>query len=158
MQPFIVGPQCRSVGQLSRCKQVGIDVTDAAPEQMLASDGVQHLDIGGDAGLGQIRQGVQDDGALTEIAESELAKDKGVHQHPSGTEEIDKRRVPAAQMIYPNRRINQDHAGRDRRRGGAFSAPSLPPSRAKRRALSRSISALSASRTKLDFSVKPVKD
>jgi len=77
-----------------------------------------------------------------------------VHQHPSGTEEIDKRRVPAAQMIYPNRRINQDHAGRDRRRGGAFSAPSLPPSRAKRRALSRSISALSASRTKLDFSVK----
>jgi len=33
--------QCRSVGQLSRCKQVSIDVADAAPEQMLASDGVQ---------------------------------------------------------------------------------------------------------------------
>src|SRR5258708_7396424 len=60
-------------------------------------------------------------------------------------------------MIDPDGRIGQDHVELDRRRGGAFRPGSLPPRRANRRALSRSMRALSASRTKLDFSFKPVK-
>src|ERR1700681_2950716 len=63
LQPFVMGPQCRSRGQPDRSEQMDIDVADAAPKQMVAADEVQDLDIGGDAGLGQIRQGIQDDGA-----------------------------------------------------------------------------------------------
>jgi hypothetical protein len=65
--------------------------------------------------------------------------------------------VVCAQMIDPDRRIDQDHGRAGRRRRGVFNLGSVPPSRANRRALSRSISALSASRTRLDFSFTPVK-
>src|SRR6478736_6236119 len=60
-------------------------------------------------------------------------------------------------MVHPDGRIDQDQADLARRRGGAFRSGSLPPRRASLRALSRSMSALSASRTRLDFSFKPVK-
>src|SRR3982074_3452536 len=60
-------------------------------------------------------------------------------------------------MVDPDGRIDQDHVELDRRRGGALRQRSLPPRRANRRALSRSMRALSASRTRLDFSFKPVK-
>jgi hypothetical protein len=39
-------------------------------------------------------------------------------------------------MIHPNRSIDQDHEGRDRRRRGARNRDSVPPNRARRRALS----------------------
>ena len=64
--------------------------------------------------------------------------------------------VTGAQMIDPDRSIDQDHLVVGRRRGTGAKSGSLPPSRAKRRALSRSISALRASRTNADFSRKPV--
>src|SRR3974390_2072693 len=71
-------------------------------------------------------------------------------------EESDKGLVAPAEMVDPNRRVNQDHFRAVRRRRGVFRRGSLPPKRAKRRALSRSINALSASRTIADFSFKPV--
>jgi hypothetical protein len=64
--------------------------------------------------------------------------------------------IAGPQMVDPNRGIDQDHPGIGRRRAGACSPGSLPPKRASRRALSRSIKAFNASRTKLDFSVNPV--
>lgn len=57
-----------------------------------------------------------------------------------------------AQVIDPHRGVHQDHFRPDCRRGGVSTSGSLPPSRAKRRALSRSMSALRASRTSFDFS------
>src|SRR5271165_6903995 len=119
-----------------------IDMADALPKQMVAADEVQDLHISGDADLRQVRQSIQDNGAPAEIAEGEFADDKGVRQRPSCIEQVDERLAPGAEMVYPNRGIDQNHAGRDRRRGGAFNPLSLPPSFASRRALSRSISAL----------------
>ena len=58
-------------------------------------------------------------------------------------------------MINPNRTIDEDHRPTARLRGIARNAGSLPPSRANRRALSRSISARNASRGKAGFSVRP---
>src|SRR3954469_4069378 len=60
-------------------------------------------------------------------------------------------RVLAPQMIDPDRAVGQDHLPK-RRRGGAFNLGEVPPNRARRRALSRSINALSASLTRADFS------
>ena len=59
-------------------------------------------------------------------------------------------------MIDPNATIDQNHFAADRRRTGISRSGSLPPSRARRRALSRSMRALSASRTSWDFSLRPV--
>jgi len=60
------------------------------------------------------------------------------------------------QVVHPHRRIDEDHFCGGRRRGGATRSGSLPPRSIRRRAASRSISALSASRTSADFSLRPV--
>jgi hypothetical protein len=60
-------------------------------------------------------------------------------------------------MGDPDGRIHQYHQVLGRRRGGGFASRSLPPKRARRRALSRSINAFRASRIRLDFSFRPVK-
>jgi len=59
-------------------------------------------------------------------------------------ESLGKATIGAAQMIDPHRRIDQDHGlDRCRRRGATFNAGCVPPSRARRLALSRSTSARS---------------
>src|SRR5579859_393034 len=64
--------------------------------------------------------------------------------------------VTLTKVVDPNRSIDQDHCGGVCRRGVWTSCGSDPPSRASRRALSRWINALRASRTRADFSLRPV--
>src|SRR3981081_1395306 len=80
-----------------------------------------------------------------------FADHEGMNEYLTRIELRLQRLVLAPQMIDPNRGIRQDHLPK-RRRGGAFSRGEVPPSRARRRALSRSIKALSASLTRADFS------
>ena len=136
---------------------MGIDVAYSAPKQRMVVDEMENLRVRGDACMGQAGQRVQHDFALTQIAQGKFADDKGVRQDRSRIEQRGEGLVAHPQMLDPDRRIDQDHIEPDRRRGGAFRPDSLPPRRANRRALSRSMSALSASRTRLDFSFKPVK-
>jgi hypothetical protein len=72
-----------------------------------------------------------------------------------------KHRVAGTEVADPNRRIDRDRASdylaTRRRRGADLSRGSLPPSRASRRALSRSINAFNASRTKAVLSRSPVR-
>jgi hypothetical protein len=65
-------------------------------------------------------------------------------------------RIVHPQVIDPDRSVDQNHFLAARRRRGAESLGSLPPSRAKRRAASRSINAFNASRTSADFAFSPV--
>ena len=71
-------------------------------------------------------------------------------------EEARQDRIAVAEMVDPDRAVDQDHAASDRRRGATAASGSEPPRRTRRAALSRSISAFSASRTSDDFSVRPV--
>jgi hypothetical protein len=67
--------------------------------------------------------------------------------------------VVSAQMVYPNRCIDEDHLADRRavrRRGTARRRGSDPPSAANLRALSRAISARSPSCTSAVFSCTPV--
>ena len=80
-----------------------------------------------------------------------------MHQNATGLEQTCEGLVANPQMIDPNRGIDEDQAGSGRRRGAFARSGSLPPMRASRRALSRSINALSASRMRADFSLRPVK-
>jgi len=61
-----------------------------------------------------------------------------------------------AQMIDPDRSIGEDQIFLDRRRGMFFKCGMVPPREAKRRALSRSMSAFRASRSNAVFSDTPV--
>jgi hypothetical protein len=76
-----------------------VDIADSAAEQTVTADEVQDLGIGGDPGLRKIRQGIQDNDALTEITEGEFAQDKGMCQHASCIEEVNKRLVPGTEMV-----------------------------------------------------------
>lgn len=134
-----------------------IDISDTAPEQSVTLDETQDFRIGGDASTGQTQQGVHDDLAMTEITQSKFTENARMRENHSGIEQAGEHLITRAKMIDPNRGVNQDHLEPGRRRGGAPRPGSLPPRRANRRALSRSIRALSASRTRLDFSFTPVK-
>src|SRR5262245_62184909 len=80
-----------------------------------------------------------------------------MREDQAGLEQRRKLAIARTQMVDPDRRIDQDHGRVARWRGGAFSLDWVPPSRASRRALSRSIRALSASRTSADLCFTPVK-
>ena len=156
VQSLVQCPQFRSGSQPRRRKKVNIYVADAAPEQRGMVYEAQDLRIRGGAGSRKTRQHPQYEFALTQVAQSELADNEWMCQRCASFEQLRKGRVTVAEMLDPNRRIDQDHAPADRRLGGALRSGSVPPRRAKRRALSRSISALSASRIRLDFSLSPV--
>ena len=119
-------------------------------------DEMKDFRVSRNTGMGQVRQSLQHYFALMQVAQSKFADNEGVRQNPPRVEQCGERLVARPQMVDPDRRIGQDHAALDRRRGGGVRPGWLPPRRAKRRALSRSMSALSASRTRLDFSFKPV--
>src|SRR5216683_3079173 len=136
---------------------MSIDVADPDPEQGVLVDEMSDFLIRRDFGLRQVRQGIQNEIALPQPSQGQLTRHERMSKNLTSFEEGGELPVACAQMIDPDRRIDQDHGRVGRRRGGTFNLDSVPPRRANRRALSRSISALSASRTRLDFSLTPVK-
>jgi hypothetical protein len=70
------------------------------------------------------------------MAARDLANDEIVNCRLIGIQHRDEGRIAASQVIDPNRRIYEDHAGRERRRPGVRNWASVPPNRARRRALS----------------------
>ena len=133
-----------------------VNVADAPAVKSFPIDETNNLRIVGDCGMREVLQAAQHDLALTQIAHRQLADHKGVRQYPAAIEEVGQGCIAGPKMVDPDRRIDQDHLLVGRRRGIGRKAFSLPPNFASRRALSRSISALSASRTSADFSLTPV--
>jgi hypothetical protein len=142
---------------LDRGEQMSVDISDPAPKQRTTLDELNDLRICRDTGMWQVRERLQHDFALTQVAQSKFADDEGVRQNHPSVQQRDECFVARPEMVDPDGCIGQDQGALDRRRGGAFKPGWLPPKRANLRALSRSMRALSASRTKLDFSFKPVK-
>jgi hypothetical protein len=133
-----------------------VDIADTEPCQFLPFDEMQDFLICRDTCPGQVFQGGQNDPVLPQMAKCQLSDNEGVQQDMAGFKQFRDRLIACPQMIHPDRCIEQDQAGSGRRREAIASSGSVPPNRASRRALSRSISALSASRTTAVFSVRPV--
>jgi hypothetical protein len=131
---------------------VRIDVTNAAPKKNLSFDKIKDFRIGGDIHRWQKPHRSEDIVALPEIAKCHFTYNERVHQDLSAIEKLRQFSLTSAQVIDPNRCVDQNHLDAGRRRGTAFSFGSVPASLANRRALSRSISAFNASRTRVDFS------
>jgi len=66
---------------------MGIDISEAAPKQLVLAGEMQNFDIGGDARPRQIPQCAQHDFSLTQIARSEFTDDERVDQDGSGLEQ-----------------------------------------------------------------------
>jgi len=92
-----------------------------------------------------------------QIPEGEFPVNKPVCQHLSIVEERREIFIADTQMVDPNRGIDECHFRAGRRRGMGFRSGALPPSKANRRAASRSTKPLSAVRMAAAFSVSPVK-
>jgi CO/xanthine dehydrogenase FAD-binding subunit len=65
---------------------MGVDISDAEPEQGLAADEIQNFRIGGDVRARQVRQSAQYHFALSQIAQSEFTHNEWMCENPSGVE------------------------------------------------------------------------
>jgi len=83
VQSLVFRPQLCSRRQLHCREQMSVDMPDPAPEQLMTVDKMENLYIRSDTGSGQVRERVQYNFALTQIAQSEFADDKGVRQDRS---------------------------------------------------------------------------
>ena len=155
VQPFIPGEQRSPRGQPNRRQKVDINIAEAAAEQGFPLNEIQHFAVPRDDCPRQAAQGVQNHLPLAEAPGCQAADDKGMDQDPAIVEHIGQDRIAMPEAIDPDRGIEQNQARSDCP-GHRGKSGSLPPRRARRRALSRWINALSASRTKADFSCKPV--
>src|SRR5258708_942880 len=95
-------------------------------------------------------------GTLLERSQSKFRNDKGVNCDLPLLKMLTHFCVLRTEVINPNRRICKNQFERTRRRGICFKFGMVPPRDANLRALSRSISALRASRTNAVFSATPV--
>ena len=121
-----------------------IDEADAVAEQPMQLNEPNQLIVGDRIGHGQIEQQADQDGALPQAAEGDLANHKGMSEDETVFEKALERRLLFAEMIDPDRAIDKDHCIAGRRRGAGSRPGSVPPRRARRRALSRSIKACKA--------------
>jgi hypothetical protein len=73
---------------------MGINIPDAAPEQRVTVDEGQNFRIRSNRGARQLRQGVQHNLSLPQIAQREFADDKRMPQHHAGIEQADEYLMP----------------------------------------------------------------
>jgi hypothetical protein len=156
MQAFVARPKNRTGRQLRGYQQMRIDIADTGPEEPMPVDEKQHFLGRSELGLWQVVKVAEDETARLKMTERKFTNHERMRQYLPSFEQLRESMIASSKVIYPDRSIGQDHFRGIRRRGGAFNRGWLPPRLAKRRAASRSIKALSASRTIADFSVSPV--
>ncbi len=137
MEPFVSGPQPRIARQGSRGKQMDIDKADTTAHQRALLDESSRLCIGCDHGRRERVEQAEYLAARIELAAGEFSKHHRMRAHVVRLKPITQMVIAIAEIIDPDRRIDQYHAGSKRRRGGTSSCGSDPPRRASRRALSR---------------------
>jgi hypothetical protein len=115
----------------------------------------KHFSVAYDRGARQIAKQPKNRRAILQRSECQLADDHGVDADLRILQQVDQACLRSVKMVDPHRRIDQDHAER-RWRGADAARGSLPPRPARRRELSRAMSASKPSRTNVDFDDCPV--
>ncbi len=98
---------------------MGVDIADAEAMETLTLDQVENFVGRCDGRLKLSLQHPDDDLPLADRSKSNLAEHEGVNQSLFPRHRVAKARVGASEMIDPDRRIDDDHAGSLRRRGAA---------------------------------------
>jgi hypothetical protein len=137
---------------------MNVDEADPQSVKTMALDERHRFLVGGGNDPGKISEQSQQRVGITKAAACDLAPHEGVHDNRRTVEQRNERGITTTEMIHPDRGINQDQAMRSERlRGETFILGSEPPRRARRLALSRSISAFSPSRRTAARSIGPIK-
>lgn len=134
-----------------------VDPPETAPHETVRLDERQDLPVVGERPARQGRQQLEDLAPAPQGPARELADHEGMTRDFFGLEAGGERSVAAAQVVDPDGGIGEDQ-GRGlglRRRIGA-SLRSVPPSAARRRALSRAIRASSPAWTSAVLPLRPV--
>ena len=144
------------MGQRRGHQQVYVHIADAFSMQAVALNEARNLVVLCHHSRRQRLKQFQRRRTARQRATGNFTHDERVHHHTAAFEQRGQLRIMAAQVIDPHRGIDEDQglAGW-RLRTATVRFGWLPPSRASRRALSRSISALSASRTMAERSGGP---
>jgi hypothetical protein len=153
----VPGPKPGVRGEPGRGEKLGIHIADTRSVQAFLVDQPEHLVIFGHHRLGETAQQRDDLVTVAQVQQRQLSSHPGMRQHRVALEQTDQSGVSPAEVVDPNRGVDQYLRGRGRRRGTWARDGWVPPSRASRRALSRSIRAASASRTTAVFPVLPVR-
>jgi hypothetical protein len=120
-----------------------VDPAQAATHEATGHDEVQDFVEARRRNLRHCREQLQKPGAVGQAAAGKFTDDESVGRNLHGFQVMHKGGIPLAQVIYPDRGINQHAFYRLalRLRGTAFRLFSVPPNAARRRALSRAMSA-----------------
>jgi len=114
-----------AVRKQCRRQQVGVDPAQARSKELVCFEELHHLGMAGRNREGQFLQIVQYLRSAMQIAARDLAQDKGMHQHQSVHKLLREFRVPAPEVIHPDRGIDERHPRLCARfsADGALSAP-----------------------------------
>jgi hypothetical protein len=93
-------------------QQVRINPTDSRAGQTTAGDKLDYLVVFCRKCLGQFQKEREHLGAAIEMAKNELAQDERMNQRVATLEKCHELRIPAAEVVDPDRRINEDHRDR----------------------------------------------
>jgi len=140
---LVACPQQAILRQAHGGEQGGGDIADAKPEQPMKADETRHFLTGGDAGLRQILQGAENKITLPQVSQGKFARNEGMDEHRSGSEQRHERLVGCARMVDPHGGTDQVMLVVGAAAGRSPDPVRCPPNRASRRPLSRSINALS---------------
>jgi hypothetical protein len=156
VQSLVARPEFRPLGQRYRGQEVNIDIPDALTVQDMAFDEAQNFLALGDRGCRQILEQLQHRRMIAQTPTCDLADDERMHHDLRSFQKLGKLSVSRAQMVNPHGRVDQNQAGLPwRLRGAASNLGCDPPSRARRLALSRSISAFNPSLSTAERSIGP---
>jgi hypothetical protein len=151
-----VGPE-RGGAKCGRSQQVYVDEANAASHQRVLFEKYERFGVTGDRCGGKMCQEFEQLRPILQIAARDLPNDEWMDANAACFQCVDEPPIAGAQVLNPDGSISEDHASVDRRLGTGRNAGSLPPRRASRRALSRSISARSPSCMTAVRSVKPAR-
>ena len=116
-----------------------VDVADAASHQFVPFDEVEHLIVRCHRQLRQSLEQMDHAHARFQVAAGTFPDYERVGRSLARLLDPDDQRIASAKVIYPNRRVQQNHfpLASLRRHTGGLSAASVPPKRANLLALSR---------------------
>lgn len=156
LESSVTRPQRRSEDQRDRGQQVHVDEANPLAVKTVAPDERQRFVVIRDRGGRKVLKQFQNFLAVGQVSAGNFTDDQRMHDDNAALEKIDQLRIAAAQVVDPHRCVNQDQDPvSERLRGETFRLGCVPPRRASRLALSRSISAFKPSRTIADRSKGP---
>lgn len=90
-------------------EQVNVHITDATTVEPSHADEVHYLVVFSDIYRAQLLQQFQRRMAVREVTARELTHDEGMHDYLAATETLAKFGQALAKVVYPNRRIGENH-------------------------------------------------